>query len=49
MIVSVSLGMAWNTQWYIAAIIYRYGEDMVGMCIKLSAYFQISHVSIMHL
>ena len=40
---SISFGMAWITQWYIAVIIYRYGEDMVGMCIKLSGYLQISH------
>ena len=38
--------MAWITLWYIAVIIYRYGKDMVGMCIKLSGYVQISHVAI---
>ena len=32
-----------NTQWYVA-VIYRCGEDMVGMCIKLSGYVQIYYI-----
>ena len=36
-----------NTQWYVA-VIYRCGEDMVSMCMKLSGYVQIlcTHVRI---
>ena len=30
----------YNTQWHVAAI-YGWGEDMVGMRIKLSGYVQI--------
>ena len=30
---------------YTAPVVYtyKYGEDMIGMCIKLSGYVQISH------